>query len=126
MRTPNDVKLANNAIGIDIILGGHDHVLEDNVVNDIHVIKSGTDFRQFGVIKMSKDAKNKWQADFKAIDVTSKYEENAELRDEMAKFSDSIDEHMKEVLGNFLVELDGRFAAVRTSETNLGDWVIFL
>ena len=30
---------------------------------------------------------------------------------------------MDEVLGEFTVELDGRFSSVRTKETNLGNWV---
>lgn len=30
---------------------------------------------------------------------------------------------MDEVLGNFCVELDGRFSKIRTSETNLGNWI---
>lgn len=123
MRTPNDFKLANNATGIDIILGGHDHVCEDDVVNGIHVIKSGTDFRQFGLVTMTKNERTKWSTTFKAIDVTSAYAEDAELKSLLAKFSDSIDEHMNEVLGHFSVELDGRFSTIRTSETNLGDWV---
>lgn len=123
MRTPNDFKLANNSTGIDIILGGHDHVCEDDLINGIHVIKSGTDFRQFGIITMTKEENSKWNTEFKAIDVTSDYEEDAELKLQLAKFTDSIDEHMKEVLGNFSVELEGRFAKIRTQETNLGDWV---
>lgn len=31
---------------------------------------------------------------------------------------------MDEVLGCFVVPLDGRFSAVRSSESNLGNWVI--
>ncbi|XP_055319481.1 mannosylglucosyl-3-phosphoglycerate phosphatase isoform X3 [Sitodiplosis mosellana] len=123
MRTPNDFKLANNTSGIDIILGGHDHVCEDDVVNGIHVIKSGTDFRQFGLITMTAGDDKKWATTFKAIDVTSDYAEDVELKAELAKFTDSIEEHMKEVLGTFSVELDGRFSKIRTSEVNLGDWV---
>lgn len=34
-----------------------------------------------------------------------------------------IEAKMTEVLGNFSVELDGRFSSIRTQETNLGDWV---
>lgn len=123
MRTPNDFKLANNSSGIDIILGGHDHVCEVNVVNGIHVIKSGTDFRQFGLITMNKTNDNRWTTEFKVIDVTAKYEEDADLKMQLAKFSDSIEERMDEVLGNFSVELEGRFSKIRTMETNLGDWV---
>jgi 5'-nucleotidase len=34
-----------------------------------------------------------------------------------------IGEKMEEVLGEFTVPLDGRFASVRTSETNLGNFI---
>jgi len=34
-----------------------------------------------------------------------------------------IESKMTDVLGNFAVELDGRFSNIRTSETNLGNWV---
>lgn len=125
MRTPNDIKLAKGAIGIDIILGGHDHVCEDIVENGIHVIKSGTDFRQFGLITVdtNRNADGKVNATFKAINVTSEYVEDEDLKDILQKYSGTIEERMSETLGNFSVELDGRFSAIRTSETNLGDWV---
>lgn len=32
---------------------------------------------------------------------------------------------MDDVLGCFAVPLDGRFTSIRTSESNLGNWVIF-
>lgn len=124
MRTPNDISLAKHTNGIDIILGGHDHVCEYNIVNDIHVIKSGTDFRQFGLITLNRmNGVNKWNTTFKAIDVTSDYHEDDELKKILGTFTDSIESRMNEVLGNFSVELDGRFSKIRTDETNLGDWV---
>lgn len=57
------------------------------------------------------------------IDVTSKYTEDEVLKTELAKYSATIDSKMLEVLANFSVELDGRFSKIRTSETNLGNWV---
>lgn len=123
MRTPNDLKLATNSTGIDLILGGHDHVCEMNIINDIHVIKSGTDFRQFGLITMNKLNETKWNTIFKPIDVTSDFKEDIELKGILAEFTNSIETHMNEVLGNFSIELEGRFAKIRTAETNLGDWI---
>lgn len=124
MRTPNDLKLANNTKGIDIILGGHDHVCEVNIANDIHVIKSGTDFRQFGLITITKEnTEEKWCTIFKAIDVSSDYSEDMELKAILNEYTESIETHMNEVLGNFSIELEGRFSKIRTSETNLGDWI---
>jgi len=45
MRVPNDQKLAQEGQGFDVILGGHDHFYHNEVVNDIPIVKSGTDFR---------------------------------------------------------------------------------
>lgn len=125
MRTPNDRKLANSSAGIDIILGGHDHVCEDSLVNGIHIIKSGTDFRQFGLITVesNRSANGKLNVTFEAINVTSEYKEDEDLKAILLEYSQTIEERMDEVLGNFSVELEGRFEKIRTSETNLGDWV---
>lgn len=126
MRTLNDIRLANESIGIDLILGGHDHVCEDHVVNGIHVIKSGTDFRQFGLISIEKERNDTGtlKLQFEPINVTSTlYAENQELKEILKTYSDQIESRMDEVLGNFTIELDGRFASIRSQETNLGDWV---
>ena len=32
MRTPNDIRLAEQVAGLDLILGGHDHVYEKHKV----------------------------------------------------------------------------------------------
>lgn len=45
MRQPDDIWLAKNATDLDIVLGGHDHVLWKRFVNNRWVLKSGTDFR---------------------------------------------------------------------------------
>lgn len=94
-------------------------------VNGINVIKSGTDFRQFSKITIGKDRNSdgKLQIDVEQIDVTSKYAEDKALKDELLKYSSTIESKMGEVMGNFSVELNGLFSAIRTSETNLGNWV---
>ena len=48
----NDIKLAKNVKGIDLILGGHDHLIVQEKVNDSVVVKSGTDFKNFSIIKV--------------------------------------------------------------------------
>ncbi len=54
MMKTNDVKLAKNVQGIDLILGGHDHLIVHEKVNDSVIIKSGTDFRNFSILKIYK------------------------------------------------------------------------
>lgn len=122
MRTPNDMILAQNCHKLDLILGGHDHVYEVVKINNLHVIKSGTDFRQFSKIILSK-SQQELDVQIERIDVTASYAEDAELKAELNHYSEMIEEKMGIVLGNFSVELDARFAKIRTSETNLGNWI---
>lgn len=55
--------------------------------------------------------------------MTSKYIEDKALKDILVQYSSTINSKMDEVLGNFSVELNGLFSTIRTSETNLGNWV---
>jgi 5'-nucleotidase len=50
----NDLKLARSVKGIDLILGGHDHLIVHEQVNDTVLVKSGTDFKNFSIIKAHK------------------------------------------------------------------------
>lgn len=126
MRTPNDMILAQNCHKLDLILGGHDHVYENVKVNNLNIVKSGTDFRQFSKITLTKSfsgSENQLDVQIDKIDVTASFAEDAELKAELNHYSEMIEEKMGIVLGNFSVELDARFAKIRTSETNLGNWI---
>lgn len=89
MRQPNDLTFAAEAVGVDLILGGHDHFYSLNTVNGINVLKSGTDFRDFSVVTVSwpKELKPKPKFEFQRISVTSDYIEDEELKAEIDKYS---------------------------------------
>lgn len=126
MRTPNDIKLAENCDEIDLILGGHDHVYEVMHVNGKYILKSGTDFRQFSKVTINFDkSKNggKPEVSIEEVNVTSEFQEDSKLKEKLEKFSSVIDSKLDDVLGCFAVPLDGRFTSIRTSESNLGNWV---
>ncbi|XP_030369481.1 uncharacterized protein LOC115620395 isoform X2 [Scaptodrosophila lebanonensis] len=125
MRTPNDKILATMCNGIDIILGGHDHLREVTEANGKKIIKSGTDFQQFSVITIKRDEKNrkKFTTDVHCVDVTKSVPEDPVLKQELSKYAKFIESKLSDVMGIFSVELEGRFSHVRTQETNLGNWV---
>lgn len=52
MRWPNDVKLAQSVPGIDVIFAGHDHFYKVEAFGSCTVVKSGTDFREYSVVKV--------------------------------------------------------------------------
>ncbi|CAH1714900.1 unnamed protein product [Chironomus riparius] len=126
MRTPNDLNLAQHCQKLDLILGGHDHVYEIVKVNHLNVIKSGTDFRQFSKITIKKSSVNdemQLDVDIEKIDVTESFAEDIELKAELSHYSEMIESKMGMILGNFTCSLDARFAMIRTSETNLGNFI---
>ena len=44
MRLSDDERLASEITGLDLILGGHDHLSVSKVVNGVTIVKSGSDF----------------------------------------------------------------------------------
>jgi 5'-nucleotidase len=129
MRTPNDLNLAQHCPKLDLILGGHDHVYEIIKINHLNVIKSGTDFRQFSRITLKKPSvpansdKSGLEVDIERIDVTSAFAEDVVLKEELKKYTAMIEGKMGIVLGKFTCDLDARFSQIRTSETNIGNWI---
>lgn len=126
MRTPNDIKLAEQCDDIDIILGGHDHVYEIKQINGKYVVKSGTDFKQFSKITVNFDkisTGGNIEVSIEEINVTSAFAEDAKLKEKLEKYNSIVEGKMDGILGCFSVPLDGRFTAVRTGESNLGNWV---
>ena len=46
MRQPNDIKLAENSPRVDVILGGHDHDIQNVKVSEFNVKKCVVNFRK--------------------------------------------------------------------------------
>ncbi|XP_064119226.1 mannosylglucosyl-3-phosphoglycerate phosphatase-like isoform X2 [Macrobrachium nipponense] len=122
MRTPNDIRLAENVDEIDLILGGHDHVYEITKVNGKTILKSGTDFREFSAVTLTLEED---QVDVKIhkVVVDSNFDPDEELLEALKEYEELVGAKMDEVLGTFSVDLDGRFSSVRTSETSLGNFI---
>ncbi|KAF2359498.1 Calcineurin-like phosphoesterase domain ApaH type, partial [Trinorchestia longiramus] len=123
MRTPNDVRLAENVDGIDLILGGHDHVYELKQVNGKYIVKSGTDFRAFSHLLLELTEAGNVEITIEKVEVTGRFEPDPDVKEALAQYEDVVCGKMDEVLGNFSVDLDGRFSSIRTCETNLGNFI---
>uniref|UniRef100_A0A1B6LIG1 5'-Nucleotidase C-terminal domain-containing protein n=1 Tax=Graphocephala atropunctata TaxID=36148 RepID=A0A1B6LIG1_9HEMI len=127
MRTPNDIKLAENCEEVDLILGGHDHVYEVQKVNGKYIIKSGTDFRQLSKVTLkfpaTLEGETEVEVEVEELNVTSDIAEDPALSKLLEKYGDVMVGKQTEVLGTFSVPLEGRFECLRRGETNLGNWV---
>ncbi|KAK9503675.1 hypothetical protein O3M35_010185 [Rhynocoris fuscipes] len=123
MRMPNDIKLAESCDEIDLILGGHDHIYKVANINNKYVVKSGTDFQKFSKIILSFDNAPQMDVKIEEIKVDSTFDEDPQLNEELEQYTALMEGKLDEVLGEFTVELDGRFESIRRNETNLGNWV---
>jgi 5'-nucleotidase len=129
-REPNDVKLARQTGTdvIDIVLSGHDHFYNHLIVNDVHVLRSGTDFKQLSYIEGWKTEATsgklaKW--DFRIVrrDVVSSIPENQTAVALVERLTKSLKGRLERPIGYTLAPLDARFTTVRLKESNLGNFV---
>lgn len=122
MRWPNDFHLAENTTSIDLILGGHDHNFDAVLRNDKWVIKSGTDFKEFGLLEVTKTPKGVEVVTHRQ-EVTSDIAEHEEIKALVDEAMVELVAQMDVVIGHIGLPLEGRFTHVRTQETNLGNLI---
>lgn len=125
MRTGDDADLATRAADIDLILGGHDHIVDiDTCINNRWVVKSGTDFRQLSTIDVALNDDGSFNIPRPELwNVSSEYNPDPAIDTIVKNFSSELSDSLDKTVGYTAVDLDGRFLAVRTSETALGNMV---
>ena len=121
MRWPNDSRLAQQVPDIDLILGGHDHDYGVRKVNGTLMIKSGSDFRTFSKIEVVMEEGQGPIFTVEQVDVTSHFPEDQELKQVLNQYTHVMESRMDERLAQFSVDLDIRFAVIRTGENAFGN-----
>eukprot|EP00929_Paragymnodinium_shiwhaense_P036825 TRINITY_DN19699_c0_g1_i1.p1 TRINITY_DN19699_c0_g1~~TRINITY_DN19699_c0_g1_i1.p1 ORF type:complete len:1477 (+),score=286.27 TRINITY_DN19699_c0_g1_i1:96-4526(+) len=129
MRMPNDYLLASEVEEIDIIFGGHDHHYECAPYGPYgtYILNSGTDFRDMTELRITFGQGESSKA-FKVtstqhVEITADIPEDVEMRDMVMQCQLTVGKSMEEVIGQSAVDLDSRFASIRTAETNIGNFV---
>ncbi|KAK4225275.1 putative 5'-nucleotidase precursor [Podospora fimiseda] len=129
-REPNDNKLAENlgaVSGLDLVLGGHDHFYGHSVVNGVHVLRSGSDFKQLSYIELRKAEGNtegkRWEVDIWRRDVVRGVKEDEETLELVNKLTAKLKKSLEKPIGWTAEPLDSRFTTVRLKESNIGNWV---
>ena len=127
MREPNDLKLAQKTPPglIDIILGGHDHFYAHHIVNNVHVLRSGTDFKQLSYVEVRRKPSGTpgWDFDIIRRDITRAVPEDPATVELVDKLTSSLKHKLEKPIGYTAVPLDARFTTVRTRESNIGNFV---
>lgn len=126
-REPSDIKLAEKTPPglIDLILGGHDHFYAHQIINQTHVLRSGTDFKQLSYIEARRKPGGQpgWDFDIIRRDITRAIPEDKATVQLVDKLTSSLRNKLEKPVGYTAVPLDGRFTTVRTKESNLGNFV---
>lgn len=126
-REPNDNKLAESIPQglVDLILGGHDHFYGHSVLNGVHILRSGTDFKQLSYIeaRRSKESKTKWNFHIVRRDVMSSVPEDSQAKETAEQLTEALKTKLDKPVGHTLAPLDARFETVRLKESNVGNFV---
>ncbi|KAJ5651671.1 hypothetical protein N7507_009097 [Penicillium longicatenatum] len=126
-REPNDNKLATNLPAglVDIILGGHDHYYSHTVINGVHVLRSGTDFKQLSYIEAFRNSNGApgWQFNITRRDVVRSIPEAPATVAMVDRLTASLKAKVEKPIGFTVTPLDARFSTVRQHESNIGNFV---
>ncbi len=130
-RLPNDELMAERCPEFDLVCGGHDHdyVVKPHGPAGVWVIKSGTDFRQLTEVRVElPDGPPPYaRADIRVRcvrhDTVAALPDDPEMAAIVDEFMAAREKQLAVPLGDVTVELDARFATVRTQESNVGNLV---
>mmetsp|Transcript_9413 Transcript_9413/g.22465 ORF Transcript_9413/g.22465 Transcript_9413/m.22465 type:complete len:486 (-) Transcript_9413:213-1670(-) len=118
----SDERLSDEVQGIDLILGGHDHMICPIVGTSIRgpgeVLKSGSDFEGFSKITY---VSGRWCSEFRRVSKSGE-QDQAAARFESEVYQSIRPQLQRRVLQSDVV-LDCREATVRSRESNVGNFI---
>ena len=123
--------LANSLADVDVILGGHDHLVFGETINGRPTVISGTDFRQVGVVDLElgeADAGRNGRrpvlsSSFSHTDVTSQMGSDAATASLLKEIQEGANDKLGKIVGWCATEIDATALSCRTGESNFGSWV---
>ncbi|OQO10168.1 hypothetical protein B0A48_04525 [Cryoendolithus antarcticus] len=126
-RQPNDEKLARKLPQgyLDMILGGHDHTYDHAVINGMHLLRSGTDFKQLSYIEAWRrpNTAHTWDFTITRRDIVSSIPEDPAAVATVHKLTSALKAKLERPIGYTAAPLDARFSTVRAKESNYGNFV---
>lgn len=152
MRLPNDELFVVDCVGFDLVLGGHDHEYYcelDAPAGQPALVKSACDFRYLSEILLTRHppipsdlpvgsaepsspqfmgtkstpTANGWYVSVVKHEVRQAIPEDPAMAEIVRSFADVLGRKLQQIVGLSRVAMDARFKALRTHETNAGNWV---
>lgn len=120
-----DKKLAQDVPGLDVIIGGHDHIAmpEPLVINGVLICQAQFRGLFLGRLDLRIDGRKIIKVGGGLIPVTEGIPEDKEVKQMIASYRTKLEEKLKEVVGKAGGRLVGEAENIRRTETNLGNLV---
>lgn len=123
--TETSIKVAEGAPGIDLIIDGHSHTVDNVGVSGTKIVSAGEYLKNLGVVELEFTGKE--LTNINASLITKEDAANIEPDADVQAVIDAIETAQKEILaeviGDTAVALDGERDQVRKGETNLGNLI---
>ncbi|MEB3245466.1 MAG: 5'-nucleotidase C-terminal domain-containing protein [Vampirovibrionales bacterium] len=120
-----DILLARQVPGIDLIVGGHEHTLIELLVGKVPIFKVGSDARNLGHIQLTVNQKTRKldNIQWEVIPVTDATEVDPAFEQMMVKHRERLNEQFGQTVAHTQVVLNAKQAAVRTQENNTANLI---
>ncbi|OFW28910.1 MAG: hypothetical protein A3G76_15745 [Acidobacteria bacterium RIFCSPLOWO2_12_FULL_65_11] len=119
----DDRELVRRFPEIDLIIGGHEHAPLTVTENRTLISKAGSDARWVARIDVDRRPNGAVERFFELVPITSALADEPRTAEVVRSFEDRLSTDLEVVVGTSSVPLDAEDMWVRTSETNLGDFV---
>ena len=116
-------QLAQEINDIDIIVGGHDHDMVHETLNNTIIVQDRSGGEYLGVLRFGFEDGSILDPRWETILLDSTVGYVPEIRDLMAKYMAEYGEKLDQKIGESAVDLDGRKDTLRSRESNLGNLV---
>jgi len=124
--TETSIKVAEGAPGIDLIVDGHSHTVDDLENSGTLIVSAGEYLKNLGVVELTFDENNKL-IDREATRITKEEAQDVTPHTDVEALINEIQSNQEKILseeiGTTNVKLDGERELVRTGETNLGNLI---
>ncbi|MBF0588604.1 MAG: bifunctional metallophosphatase/5'-nucleotidase [Magnetococcales bacterium] len=114
--------IAEQVPEIDMILGGHDHIIAKQVINNTLVVESGSDLKVLGRIDFAPEMAKK-DIPVRFFKMDPNLPQDPTILKIMAKYQQEVDVGVAQKIGSTLAPLNATRMANRSQETNLGSLI---
>ncbi|MBN2733857.1 MAG: bifunctional metallophosphatase/5'-nucleotidase [Methanomicrobiaceae archaeon] len=123
-----DTKFAESVQGIDLIIGGHDHLVWNETVTDADgektlIVHAGKYGEETDSVDLVFENGTLAETSVKRFIITEKMPDDSAITSYIMPFYESYSESLSEPVGYTTVPLDVSYETIRTKETNTGDLI---